>query len=77
MKKFPEMEHADDNMLSVAPGQTGEMIWKFSKAGAVNVACLHPGHYDAGMKASIQVAAVKKAAKGQAAKNEDGHAHEH
>jgi uncharacterized cupredoxin-like copper-binding protein len=73
MKKFPEMEHADANMLSVAPGQTGEMIWKFSKAGPVNVACLHPGHYDAGMKASIQVTAAKETAK--AVKKEDGHAH--
>ena len=59
MKKFPEMEHADANMLSVAPGQTGEMIWQFTKAGPVDFACLHPGHYDAGMKGSIKVAAAK------------------
>ena len=63
MKKFPEMEHAEDNMLSVAPGQTGELIWKFTKSGPVHVACLHPGHYDAGMKGQIQVAARKQAAK--------------
>jgi len=61
MKKFPEMEHAEDNMLSVAPGQTGELIWKFTKAGTVHVACLHPGHYDAGMKAQISVAPRKAA----------------
>jgi uncharacterized cupredoxin-like copper-binding protein len=74
MKKFPEMEHEDANMLSVAPGQTGEMVWKFSKAGPVNVACLHPGHYDAGMKAQITVAPSKSATKINVAK-EDGHAH--
>ena len=61
MKKFPNMEHADDNMLSVAPGQTGEMTWKFSRAGTVHVACLHPGHYDAGMKAEVVVTARKAA----------------
>lgn len=56
MKKFPEMEHADDNMLTVAPGQTGELIWQFTKSGPVDFACLQPGHYDAGMKGLIQVA---------------------
>jgi uncharacterized cupredoxin-like copper-binding protein len=63
MKKFPEMEHADDNMLSVAPGQTGEMVWKFSKSGVVHVGCLHPGHYEAGMKGEIKVATKKTVAK--------------
>ncbi|MCF8208566.1 MAG: cupredoxin family protein [Rhodoferax sp.] len=63
MKKFPEMEHDDDNMLSLAPGKTGEMVWKFSTAGAVHVACLHPGHYDPGMKGEIRVAAKKSAAR--------------
>ena len=74
MKKFPEMEHEDANMLSVAPGQTGEMVWKFSKAGPVSVGCLHPGHYDAGMKAQITVARSKGSAKSKPGKG-DGHAH--
>ena len=59
MKKFPEMEHAEPNMVTVAPGQTGEVIWQFTKAGPVDFACLHPGHYDAGMKGSIKVAPAK------------------
>ena len=74
MKKFPEMEHEDPNMLSVAPGQTGEMVWKFSKAGPVSVGCLHPGHYVAGMKAQIPVARSNGSAKAKSGK-EDGHAH--
>lgn len=57
MMKFPEMEHADPNMVTVAPGQIGEVVWKFTKAGQVDFACLHPGHYDAGMKGAIKVAA--------------------
>lgn len=57
MLKFPEMEHADPNMVSVAPGQTGELIWQFTKTGQVDFACLHPGHYVAGMKGAIKVAA--------------------
>lgn len=57
MKKSPHMEHADDNMLTVAPGQSGELLWKFTQAGTVDFACLHPGHYDAGMKGAVAVAA--------------------
>lgn len=55
MKKFPEMEHAEENMVTVAAGQTGEVIWKFTRNGTVNFACLQPGHYDAGMKGRVMV----------------------
>ncbi|MDC7690681.1 cupredoxin domain-containing protein [Vogesella indigofera] len=56
MKKFPDMEHDEPSKISLAPGGKGEVIWHFSKAGTVNFACLHPGHYDAGMKGRIKVA---------------------
>lgn len=55
MKKNPEMEHADANMVTVAPGKTGEIIWQFTKSGKVDFACLQPGHYDAGMKGLVNV----------------------
>jgi uncharacterized cupredoxin-like copper-binding protein len=72
MKKNPEMEHADANMVTVAPGKSGEIIWQFTKAGKVDFACLQPGHYDAGMKGMVNVAATTIPAKG------DGHAdHKH
>ena len=72
MKKFPEMEHDDPNMVTVAPGKTGQVIWKFTKAGKIDFACLQPGHYDAGMKGAVAVAA------GKAAANGDGHgSHKH
>jgi uncharacterized cupredoxin-like copper-binding protein len=35
MKKNPEMEHANENMVTVAPGKSGEIIWHFTKAGKV------------------------------------------
>ena len=63
MKKNPEMEHEDSNMLTVAPGKTGEMIWQFTKAGKIDFACLQPGHYDAGMKGLVNVAGAKNAGK--------------
>ncbi len=72
MKKFPEMEHADPNMVTVAPGKTGEVIWQFTKAGKIDFACLQPGHYEAGMKGLVKVAAGKRAAA------KDGHGtHKH
>lgn len=58
MLKNPEMEHADDNQITLAAGKSGELIWTFSSAGQVNFACLQPGHYDAGMKGSVTVAAA-------------------
>jgi uncharacterized cupredoxin-like copper-binding protein/Cu/Ag efflux protein CusF len=61
MKKFPEMEHADPNMVTLAPGQTGEVIWQFTKAGKVDFACLQSGHYDAGMKGAVMVAGAASA----------------
>ena len=72
MKKFPEMEHDDPNMVTVAPGKTGQVIWKFTKSGKIDFACLQPGHYDAGMKGAVAVVAGKAPGKG------DGHGnHKH
>ncbi|MDI1245910.1 MAG: cupredoxin family protein [Rhodoferax sp.] len=57
MKKFPDMEHDEPNKISLAPGKQGEIIWQFTKAVDVDFACLHPGHFDAGMKGQVKVAA--------------------
>lgn len=73
MMKMPGMEHADENMVSVAPGKTGEIVWRFTKTGKVDFACLQPGHYDAGMKGLVNVA--QSAA---ASSKTDGHSsHKH
>lgn len=55
MRKMPEMEHADENAVTVDPGKKGEIIWQFTKAGKVDFACLQPGHYEAGMKGQVEV----------------------
>ena len=55
MRRYPDMEHDDPNMVKTAPGGTGTLIWKFTRAGAVEFACLIPGHYEAGMKGRIRV----------------------
>ncbi|WP_034303648.1 plastocyanin/azurin family copper-binding protein [Herbaspirillum sp. RV1423] len=55
MRKNPEMEHADENQVSVDPGKTGEIVWQFTKAGTFDFACLQPGHFEAGMKGTVAV----------------------
>ena len=55
MQKFPEMEHADANMLSLLPGKTGEIVWQFTNSGTVDFACLQPGHMEAGMVGKVAV----------------------
>ena len=55
MEKLPEMEHDEPNMITVAPGESGEIIWHFTRNGIVGFACLLPGHFDAGMKGNITV----------------------
>ena len=62
MKKNPEMEHADADMVAVAPGKSGEIVWQFTQAGKVDFACLQPGHYDAGMKGLVNVSTSNRAA---------------
>lgn len=60
MKKFPEMEHDEPNMKSLAPGQSAEVIWQFTHLGKIHFSCLSPGHYEAGMKGLITVKAAAK-----------------
>ncbi|MGH6800534.1 MAG: cupredoxin domain-containing protein [Methylocella sp.] len=55
MKKNPEMGHADPNARRVAPKQTSEIAWKFTKPGKFEFACLIPGHRDAGMFGTVEV----------------------
>lgn len=62
MKRNPEMEHSDPNMITLASGQTGEVVWQFTKAGKIDFACLQPGHFDAGMKGKVAVAKGKTVA---------------
>ena len=56
MTKFPGMEHDEPYMAHVAPGQSGEIVWAFNRAGTFEFACLIAGHYQAGMAGSITVA---------------------
>jgi uncharacterized cupredoxin-like copper-binding protein len=55
MKKNPDMEHDDPNAKKLAPKKTGEIVWKFGKAGEFEYSCLIPGHREAGMIGTVVV----------------------
>ena len=75
MLKMPEMEHAEDNMVTVEPGKTGEIIWRFTRARVVDFACLQAGHYGAGMKGQVRVAGASRAPAPPASGTHGGHQH--
>ena len=49
------MGGGDDTNVSLRPGKTGEFTNRFDKAGTFEIGCHQPGHYDAGMKITINV----------------------
>lgn len=55
MAKNPDMEHDDPNAKRLGPKQSGEIVWKFTKAGEFDFSCLIPGHRESGMFGKIIV----------------------
>ncbi len=55
MQKNPDMEHEDPNMAKLAAKKSGELVWRFTKAGTFEFGCLIPGHYEAGMVGTVIV----------------------
>ena len=47
--------HASPSMVHLEAGKSGEIVWRFNRAGTFEYACLLPGHYEAGMKGTISV----------------------
>jgi uncharacterized cupredoxin-like copper-binding protein len=55
MKKHPDMEHDDPNAKRLQPSRNGELVWKFTRRGEFEFACLIPGHYEKGMFGKVIV----------------------
>lgn len=49
------MTHDDPNAVLVKPGETKELIWKFSEADDFEFGCNQHGHYEVGMKGRIHI----------------------
>lgn len=50
-----DMAHDGPNSVTVQPGDTGELTWRFGESGTVQYACHQPGHYEAGMVGEITI----------------------
>jgi uncharacterized cupredoxin-like copper-binding protein len=55
MKAMPDSDHEVPNGKRVMPNGAGELVWKFSKRGTFEFACLIPGHLEAGMHGTVIV----------------------
>jgi uncharacterized cupredoxin-like copper-binding protein len=56
------MKHKDPSTVSLAPGDTKNIIWKFENDETVVFACNEVGHFEAGMRHDSAIKA-------------DGHSH--
>jgi uncharacterized cupredoxin-like copper-binding protein len=52
-----DMDHGGEaaTVLSLEPGETGEVTYTFDEPGEVEIGCHEPGHYEDGMRATITV----------------------
>jgi len=59
MKKMAKMDksmdHSHSNSVLLAPKESKELIWNFSQAMNIEVACNVPGHYEVGMISKINI----------------------
>lgn len=61
MEAMANMHHDESshqmpgNAVHVAPGETREIIWQFTKSGKIKFACNYPGHADLGMEGNISI----------------------
>jgi uncharacterized cupredoxin-like copper-binding protein len=50
-----DMAHDDPNAITVRPGLTRTLTWRFGPAAKLEFDCNIPGHYEAGMKGTVVV----------------------
>ena len=56
MESMGGMDHGGDaEVLTVKPGETGELSYVFDEAGTVQIGCHEPGHFEAGMVLDVEV----------------------
>jgi uncharacterized cupredoxin-like copper-binding protein len=67
--------HGTGVSIDLGPGQRGDLVVRFAQAATLQMACLIPGHYQAGMKGQLQVLAGTLATPG--AEKSPLQAHDH
>ena len=74
-----DMNHDHDTgiAISVPPDEKGELVVQFKEATTLQLACLIPGHYDAGMRGTIQVSSDTSTMSPKHPETHDHSAHGH
>ena len=67
--------HGTGAAITVPAGQKGELVVKFDRPGTLQMACLIPGHYEAGMRGTVKVSEAGTAAAAAKAPNAAEHDH--
>ena len=69
--------HGTGAAITVPAGQKGELVVRFDQATTLQMACLIPGHYEAGMRGTVKVseAAAPAPAKKPAVHDHSSHKH--
>jgi uncharacterized cupredoxin-like copper-binding protein len=55
MQEMPDMVHEDASAITIEPGATKELIWRFGERRDVEFACDLPGHAEQGMTGSFRM----------------------
>lgn len=55
MESMGGMDHGDDDVLVLEPGQVGDLTQTFDESGSVQIGCHQPGHFEAGMVLDVSV----------------------
>ena len=55
MRKHRHMKHDEPNAVTLAPKQSAELLWRFTKAGTFEYSCLIPDHREYGMTGRVVV----------------------
>jgi uncharacterized cupredoxin-like copper-binding protein len=77
MKKDISDHHAHTSGISIElkAGQTGELVVNFPQEVGLEMACLVPGHYEAGMRGTVQVARTISTKQPNSAHDHSTHKH--
>ena len=57
MRDMPNMKHEDPNTVSLEPGESSAITWRFKGHNTVVFACNIPGHFEAGMRHDLAIMA--------------------
>lgn len=67
--------HGSGAAITVAAGQTGELVVRFAQVQNLQIACLIPGHYEAGMRGRVNVVSAPVAQPAKSAHDHSSHKH--